>query len=59
MRRVLQEYVAYFNTVRPHQGIGQRIPSLPKVVDLAPSDDSTVIALPMLGGLHHAYSAVT
>jgi transposase InsO family protein len=26
LRRVLREYVAYFNTMRPHQGLQQRIP---------------------------------
>ena len=26
LRRVLREYVAYFNTARPHQGLRQRIP---------------------------------
>ncbi len=30
LRRVLREYVAYFNTARPHQGIGQAIPSAPQ-----------------------------
>jgi putative transposase len=26
VRRALDEYVAYFNQARPHQGLGQRVP---------------------------------
>jgi len=52
LRRILRAYVAYFNTERPHQGIGQQIP--------APSTASAgnggcIRAVPILGGLHHAY----
>jgi putative transposase len=28
LRRVLMEYISYYNTARPHQGIGQQIPIL-------------------------------
>jgi transposase InsO family protein len=49
--RVVKEYVAYFNTARPHQGIGQRIPG-----ELEPSvGEGEIIAFPVLGGLHHDY----
>jgi transposase InsO family protein len=55
LRRVLREYVAYFNRDRPHQGLRQRIPG-----DVAASPGHAgsvgkVRALPILGGLHHAY----
>jgi putative transposase len=52
--RLLNEFTyRYFNTSRPHQGIGQRIPvPEPWMVCVDPSD---VIALPVLGGLHHDY----
>jgi transposase InsO family protein len=57
LRRVLAEYVTYFNGARPHQGIGQGVPVSP-----APSDQQqdthvkeAVLAVPVLGGLHHAY----
>jgi putative transposase len=54
LRRVLAEWVAYFNTGRPHQGIGQRIPSQPRLPDhTAPG--GTIVARPVLGGLHHDY----
>ena len=54
LRRVLREDVAYCNTARPHQGIGQTSPSAP-----APAPPSRIsvpiVALPVLGGLHHDY----
>ena len=53
---VLREYVAYFNEARPHQGINQRIPADP-VNDNA-AGKGTVIARPVLGGLHHDYRRV-
>ena len=55
--RVLREYVGYFNRARPHQGIGQGTPLPPAAVARAPHPhgDGIVIAVPVLGGLHHAY----
>ena len=56
LRSVLGQYVeTYFNTMRPHQGIGQRIPvSTPRqTCNVA----SKVVAIPVLGGLHHGYRA--
>ncbi len=54
LRRVLREYVAYFNAARPHQGIGQAIPDAPGP---APPSRSVapIVAVPILGGLHHDY----
>lgn len=54
LRRLLNEYVIYFNQWRPHRSIGQRAPcaSIPK----APGrQGGTVVAVPVLGGLHHVY----
>jgi hypothetical protein len=54
LRRVLAEWVPYFNAGRPHQGIGQRIPSPPRLPDpTAPG--GPIVARPVLGGLHHDY----
>ncbi len=53
LRRVLNEYVRYFNRARPHQGIGQRIPEPQE--SAAAGESGTVIAFPVLGGLHHDY----
>jgi transposase InsO family protein len=56
LKAVLVEWVAHFNRGRPHQGLEQRVP--------VPSDASSaasagkVIALPVLGGLHHEYRRV-
>ncbi len=53
-RRILHQYQHYFNEARPHQGINQRIPCRS---DAAPLHQSTgtIIAHPILGGLHHDY----
>ena len=56
LKAVLAQWVAHFNRGRPHQGLKQRVP--------VPSDASSgasagkVIALPVLGGLHHEYRRV-
>jgi putative transposase len=58
LHRVLRFYVAYFNRVRPHQGIHQQVPQkeLPSV---PPSQyGNRIIAVPILGGLHHEYRRV-
>lgn len=57
LQRVLAEYaLSYFNTARPHQGIGQRIPV--PAEHLRPQFAGSVTAIPVLGGLHHDYRAV-
>jgi len=55
LRRVLTAYVAYFNRARPHQGIGQRRPQPGIAADVAPCPGGGVVAVPVLGGLHHDY----
>ena len=53
LRRVLREYVeTYFNSARPHQGLSQRIPAA-AASRLVSGVGSKVVALPLLGGLHH------
>jgi putative transposase len=63
---VVREYVYYFNKARPHQGIGQAIPT-PQVVELQKQQrpqllpsvvSGKVISFPVLGGLHHDYRKV-
>lgn len=53
LRRLLSEYVGYFNGCRPHQGRGQIIPLGP-----ANMGTGTIVAQPILVGLHHAYRRV-
>ncbi len=55
LRRALAEYVAYFNRERPHQGRGQRLPVPGGQPGPARRGTGAVIAVPVLGGLHHAY----
>ncbi len=54
LRRVLREYVVYFNGARPHQGKGQVIP---EAAGPAPPSRSEghIVSSPVLGGLHHDY----
>jgi putative transposase len=50
LQRVVGEYVLYYNAARPHQGLRQRTP-----VPEERTHDGNVVALPVLGGLHHDY----
>ncbi|HVC83414.1 MAG TPA: integrase core domain-containing protein [Chloroflexota bacterium] len=52
LRRILTEYVVFFNSARPHQGLQQRIPDPPAEEILG---SGPVSATPVLGGLHHTY----
>ena len=55
LRRILGEYVeTYFNRARPHQGLAQKIPA-PVSPPPIPKLERKVVALPILGGLHHDY----
>jgi putative transposase len=53
LRRVLREYVAYFNRGRPHQGLDQALPEPPSAVSTNPT--GSIRAVPVLGGLYHTY----
>jgi len=55
LQRVLNDYVAYFNRARPHQGIGQQIPEPSRSALSSHQAGEKVIALPVMGGLHHDY----
>jgi putative transposase len=58
LHRVIMEYVSYFNTARPHQGISGQVP-IPQMS--SSSDTATgrqITAFPVLGGLHHDYRRV-
>jgi hypothetical protein len=54
LRQVLAEYVGYFNRWRPHQSVGQRAPRAPPLT-IQRNIGGTIIATPVLGGLHHIY----
>ena len=55
LRRILREYVAYFNAARPHQCLQQRVPDPAATPALLPQERGPVRAVPVLGGLHHTY----
>ncbi|HSH80684.1 MAG TPA: integrase core domain-containing protein, partial [Herpetosiphonaceae bacterium] len=55
LRRILQEYVRYFNQDRPHQGVQQRVPDEAVVCSPRAGREGRVWAVPVLGDLHHTY----
>jgi len=52
LRRVLREYVAYYNADRTHVALDRDSPATRPVL---PPGRGRVIALPRVGGLHHRY----
>ena len=56
LRRVLRDYMLYFNHHRPHQGRAQQIPAAPEEGSPLGARDGSVQAIPILNGLHHAYA---
>ena len=49
--RILTEFIGFYNTHRPHQGIGQQIPSGSGPV----KNNGEILRAAVLGGLHHHY----
>ena len=54
LRRLLQEYVEYYNTERVHTSLGDA--PVGRATDARPSTRSQVAGLPRVGGLHHRYA---
>ena len=48
--KILQEYIEYYNSKRPHQGLDQRVPKR-----YNPLLHGKVFKFPILGGLCHHY----
>ncbi len=61
LRRIVSEFADYYNQHRPHQGIGQRIPTW--FINRRPPTSNhvqgKVMAAPILSGLHHSYAYVS
>jgi hypothetical protein len=58
LQNVLDEYCDFLNDAGPHQSVGQRRPATSESSVLAARsalDCGTVVARPVLGGLHHDY----
>jgi transposase InsO family protein len=56
VQAVLQEYVAFYNTERPHRSLALEPPLLGGTARPAPPGLlGRVVARPVLGGLHHVY----
>ena len=51
LRRVLYEYVSYYNESRAHQSLGGNAPE-PRAIQ----STGQLVGRPVLGGLHHRYS---
>ena len=56
--RVLLAYGAYFNQARPHQGLQQQIHDPPATALRDDARDGPIVAVPILGGLHHEYRRI-
>ena len=54
LRSVLTEYVEFYNTRRPHQGIGQQSP----IIRLPEKHEGPVLRRPLLGGIVSDYYRV-
>ena len=51
IERILEEYVAFYNSQRPHRGIQQQIPKPGE----PEKNEGAVCRSSVLGGLHHHY----
>jgi len=55
LRRILREYLEYYHSSRTHLALDKDAPESRKRES---TDEGKVIALPMVGGLHHRYTRV-
>jgi len=54
LRRLLREYIEYFNTERVHTSLGDSPAG--RAQEIKPPGSVTALGLPRVGGLHHRYS---
>jgi transposase InsO family protein len=53
LRRILKEYVHYYNQSRPHLALDRNAP-IPR--DVEPQSQDPILEFPEVGGLHHRYT---
>ena len=53
LRKILRNYLAYYHDSRTHQGLAG---DCPKPREVEPAESGCVVAMPVLGGLHHRYT---
>jgi putative transposase len=53
LRRLLADYVDYHHWHRPHRSLEQDCPE-PRAIE--PAEQGQIVALPLVGGLHHRYT---
>ncbi len=53
LRKILRSYLAYYRDSRTHLGLAG---DSPKPREVEPAERGSVVALPVLGGLHHRYT---
>ena len=53
LRRILREYLDYYHRCRTHLALDK---DAPESRDWESTDEGKVIAIPMVGGLHHRYT---
>jgi transposase InsO family protein len=54
LKRLMTEYVRYYQNDRTHLGLGKQTPGVRKAA-MNPSMSAKVISMSRLGGLHHRY----
>ena len=50
VKNILDQYICYYNSMRPHQGIDQQVPN-----KYNSCENGKIVKLPILSGLHHHY----
>ena len=54
LQEILSSYFEYYNQDRTHCGIDNNVPT-ERLIQPKPSNDSKIIKLPRVGGLHNRY----
>jgi len=55
LRRVLRQYFQYYTESRTHLGLAKDCPE-PRSIE--PPEMGRIVAIPLVGGLHHRYTRV-